>query len=506
MPKFIIPQERVISGTKPIGINSAANALTAATGIGRAQQSAGASLVGLGAQYLEQANKAIEDGIVQNAYGKALTEFNDQSMQRMSQQLDKDGNPLFPTLAQDIDKIGQDITSNHASKMMSPRARQKFLSMMDNVRTNKVIAAQNQARQQQQSFSLGSLQNFINKTSEEALRDDPVNMGQHVFQINEEINSAVASGLITAQKGEQMKRGVEDNIRTSKFNIMAQENPEALQQLLEASDSKELGISETEYSRLNNRVRISLDAKQRRDAQIEKERQQQVTAMQNENAINLELALRTGKAGGSEIDLAKEQGYISNKQHLDLFKKFQSINGQNTKTFRTREEIIDKAHAGQALFSYTNKQITDAYNTTVAQLSKNDGSQITLLDKAKHALTYKGPNSGITDDMLGNLHSGKLNGQIAKLLTSNTSLASSGTSSRGYSFLNSARLSLSTSGVFLSFNSLYSAMICATGCLLIRICLDKYAKSTESFLAKASSAIGLCSFKRSYASIASLTC
>jgi hypothetical protein len=377
-----------------------------AGGVEAAQVSAGLgqSMAQAGQKFFDEAKQSVDDATYNNAYSNASTEFNQAVQQRLNTPTDEKGSPNFQNLPQDIAVIGDKIASKYSANLIDGKTRNRFNSNFNNLATNHQILAMGQARKQQVDYSISSLQNNLTSTLNNALSDDPSQLGLHYAQGVEALNKARDSGYISAQDAQEGAEKLRHNIYTGAAGIMNSKDPVSAEKWL--SDPKLLNLTPLERNELQKQNQSALNAQDRQQKAQEAEQQKLLKQQQTSNAWDLQRGMAEGKIKQPDLDQAFQSGKISHDTYQQLSIKNDADLGITAKRTATNTRIGNDIGSGRVLEGYSAKEISDYYNDSTGLLSK-DGKPADITAKAGVAVGIKAQVKDFTNEVKGTLQSGK---------------------------------------------------------------------------------------------------
>ncbi len=419
MPKLSIPNVSASEQFTPASIEGVAGAVASGAAMGDTQRTAGAAATAQGAgigdimeqaakdaternqQYFNEAQQAIDDSIYNDAMTKARTDYTQQTLDRLNKPYDENGNPTFATLPDDIGKIGEEIRSKYAGSLANPRVAGRFNTDFNTLQANQSIQAMQQARQDMQQFTVGSMYKNITSATDGAIkagvRGDPVTRDLYFTQGLDALNAGLKNGSISPVEFEQGKEKLRSQVYYGTLKTMNDLDPNGLQQILQTNTPEDLKLNQVEYGNLVQSNLAAVNAYKEQQAKITKEQEQIQLQQFTFNKDEAGVGIKSGQVTSTDVDKMLERGDINHPMWSDLKIKALESEGVSAKKSATIRDITGDINTGRPLTKYSESDINDYYQHTVTLLGKD----VTILQKAQIAASAKTPITDFTNEIKG---------------------------------------------------------------------------------------------------------
>ena len=388
MAKITPPRERLVQGSQ--GISTTGN--VSGINIGRQTQALGQAVTSAGADLSRVADQAFKQAIYSRALNQATRKFNDSYIKRVQQRLDENGNPTFHTLVDDTGKLGKEALDEALGNISDPVVKSKLTSNFNNYVTNRQLLAQTSARKQQIEFTRAGLFEGIDGLKQQAFEDDPVNAPQYKSDINDMIESGLATGALSPLEASKIKESAMEEINVRHLEDSVRDDPLNTLTVLQASKPTDLGISEGSHDRLIFQAQKEVNQQQKI---LEKQRADEERILKEKQSLaagELEIGVIESSVGQSEIEQAFSRGTINEKQKIDLIKKVVRRDVTERRKQKSFKEISDAIDNGLPLTRFSSSKINNHYQQRVDELTDPEtGQPASILEKAKIASSYKAP-------------------------------------------------------------------------------------------------------------------
>ena len=420
-PNDITTQGRAGISTANLGTGAEAIG-SAAVSAGRATQAAAnqgqlASQIGQlaereGRQYFEESRRAHEMGVTSNAVSEATLEFQKAKQERMANSVDKDGNPTFTTLVDDLGSIGRDIGNRVSNRITSPEAAAKFNANFNSFVSNQQVSALKVARTQQIEFARTSLDKGLGSLVTQASADETEHLGTYATQGRQMLDDAMVGGVISPEDHTRLASQFQETMMIENVNNTISTNPAKAQEILQRS-AGELGVSEGAKQQLDK----TLDAKVRSD-EIQAVKAKQQATIDNNNrtaAIVTDAEQRIETDNIREDELLKLESSIPEASFKQLKNKFvketKAKQNQNLKFISMSGDIA----AGNGASDYTTSDIDKHYKFLTDAYSSKVGRPASLSEKAQLVAGHKTPVRAFAKEMESSLRSGNVDAAVDAL-------------------------------------------------------------------------------------------
>ena len=388
MPRIQRPNIGPVSVGPQISGAGSVTATNAA--IGDLQEKTGLAIQQAGQNVLDQTVGAFKTAELNKNLGNATVSFNEQFTERARKTVDKKGNPTFKTLVNDTGAIGDDIIKEFSKGIVNPDILSKFTENMKNHIQNKQILALSQARTQQMEFATTALSTSLDQMKEQALEDDPSNLGNYTSSANEMIDLSLQNGIVSPQQAQALKGSFNSEVRKVQITKAIQADPASVIRELQKPAS-ELGLKETERLQLQQTAVAQLNDQTRLTEKNQREAASVAAQQQSLQEGELSLGIIKGSVGEHAILTSFNDGEINAKQKITLQKQLARADNTARKASDTNNEITNAIAAGQPLTLFSGKDIDTHFGAQIATLqAANPDQPITLTQKANLASSYMG--------------------------------------------------------------------------------------------------------------------
>lgn len=374
--------------------------------VGQMQEQIGQMVAAEGRKYFEESKRAHQTGQLSNMMSEATTQFIQEQQARYQQVTDKDGNPTFQKLPDDIKSIGDRIANDLSAKTNDTEVVRRFKNDFGNYVTNQQIQALKTARNQQIDFSRASLNTGLGTILQQGVNDDIDNLGSYGAQARQLLDDSLQGGVISAQDHARMIDDFNATLTTSALKHAIKNNTAQAAALLDQNAST-LGITDTEKADLTDILKAKVGSD---EVQIQKAEQLMQQDSANKKAIlasKLETAIQADVLREDELLEKKDQ--LEPKTFTALKKKFLSKQTKVSKERQRMLEISDAIAAQGSLDGFSSKDINTHYSRLVEAAEQTTGGQLSLQDRSELAVVYNQPVSGFAKELNASLLSGDVN-------------------------------------------------------------------------------------------------
>ena len=399
MAKITRPNESQEQGGARIGLGLAATAGQGAVAIGQTVAQVGkifqnsdrqlslakqmASFIDSeGRKLFNQSKKAHQSAVVLNKLTSAQEEFIKASFKRSRQTVDKNGNPTFTTLHEDIGKIGSDILNKHLKGIGDPEIANQFSLRFNRYVASQKMSALKKGLRQQVSFAQSSLDKGLATLIQQGSSDNFEQVGEYEAQGLESIDNALSSGIIDSTTHNRMRQEFSIIIREGAIRNSIKNNREEAVNALSLS-VEELGLPEEKVKSL----KAELDAANRAD-EIAVKKAEQIQAIDEEasEASLIEDVQAKIKADAiREDEILQLQGKLKPKTYKQIRRDFIRAAKARQKDRNQVQGMLNRISSGDDLFDVKPKDINGLFEYLVAQREDETGQRASLEEEAKLA-------------------------------------------------------------------------------------------------------------------------
>lgn len=346
----------------------------------------GNKLSAAGIAYFKETQAAEAQREYSDTLTKASLDFNKQYQDRLATTVDKEGNPTYKTLVDDVATLGNEVMGKYSSKMMDPKARAKFENTFSRLAGNKQLSAFGEARNQQIAVSKNTLQNSIDATMANALSDDLSNINHHREILDDLMQEGLESGVLSVKGHTQLKKEVTNEFNKRVYGAAIMKDPQATLNMLQNSKAADLGVEEDTRLKLMGTASAKMRQLKREEKRLVAEQEAVTRKGQSQASDELLLDIVEGKDVESEVYQAANEGRISTKQQAQLLQKLKSANNNKNSKLESFKSI-DKSIAEGKLITAKPKQVGEHYEASVKSIAKGTQDP-TLSQKATVANRY----------------------------------------------------------------------------------------------------------------------
>lgn len=412
MAKITRPSESALQGGAQISLGTAAQAGAGTIALGQAQTQRGnASVTRVGAmaqevsnlvsaegrRYFEESKRAHQTGMLSNAITSATEEYQTRQKERFQQVVDKDGNPTFMTMADDVGNIGKDIMNRLSGKILDREVQARFRNDFGNYVSNQKVTALNVARKQQIDYTRNSLNRGLDALMDQAHSDDLGNVASYEQQAIQLLDDAFAAGAVTAEEHGSRIANFQENSRVGSISRMIIDSTADAGSLLTELDATELGVSEENRQKLMRK----LDAKLASDAvAVDKANKLEEQQRKYKEALLIqELENRIDADALREDELLEFEDSMDPLSFSKLKGKFIRSREKQSEESKDLDELSDKLAKNEDLSNISSSLINKHYGQVVDDAAATQGGPLSMVQKAEVAAMYKAKVPGFTREL-----------------------------------------------------------------------------------------------------------
>jgi len=302
----------------------------------------GTSIAAENVKQLEEVSNSIQNSIYADRMSRSTKEFLMGSQQRASTTTDKEGNPTFGSLVEDVGKLGKDTLAKYLDGVSDPVIRQKLTANFEAQVAQSQLQTMTTAKKQQGDFAAASYAELKDTTMKQAGLDKADNISMYMGRLQEVLAGNVSSGLLSAEEAKKELLNTERTLKVDHVQQSIDSDPySALDSL--SSDKGELGLSSTDVRDLKHSAETKV-------AKIEAQKKAQEAALK--------------------------------EQYTDLFKQVQDFTKEGVDVSKEMKDYLRESTKGTALEKDVDKLI--ANNEVVSKFSAQSmEDQKAWLDAAK---------------------------------------------------------------------------------------------------------------------------
>lgn len=338
-------------------------------------------------QYFEETKRAHQSAVLSNLMNDATLEFMKQKQQRVNTVLDKNGNPTFTSLTQDVGKIGDTLAEKFTKGIQDIEVADMFRSKFKDFTVRQQVSSLGVARTQQIGFARASLDKGLEALNNQAISDDFSNIETYLGQGAEAINNALTTGVISPAERDRKLNEFMTVTKIGSYQNLISSNPAAAESVLSES-SETLGISDSQHAKLIK----SLEAKVTSDM-IEAKKAQAVQdtlrlTRQAQLAQEVETAIETDSL--REDELLRLEDQVDPEAFEKLKSKFVDSSIKHAKVRESQDQISSSIAAGRSVKDFSPAVVDKHYDSMVNDLHAQQGQAPSLQQKAQLVTAYKG--------------------------------------------------------------------------------------------------------------------
>ena len=221
---------------------------------------------------LDQISKSAEDMEVNKRLTDAQVEFSRRYDERANMVELEDGSPASETLDSDLVSMGNEISNQFGTGLITGKSRDKFNLLMNNFVANKRIQGFGVARQQKIERAtgdfIGSLENLTTQASTPSNADLAPSF---IKQADELIDNAVSNKLITSSQGVAYKKSFSEGTHESLLRQGIDNDPLSALALLD-DDSVNVGVEADKRLQLKKLAKTTLNTRRQNATTINTQR------------------------------------------------------------------------------------------------------------------------------------------------------------------------------------------------------------------------------------------
>lgn len=367
------------------------DATTAASNIAQITAQAGGEIQQQGQELLEKSQQAFSNSVYSIALDKARNELQQKADERLSNNLDENGNPNFKSIPDDIAAIGQRIQNDFSALLIDPLARQQFNKDFTDAVNTKVAEGARQANKLENQFNQASIKESIKNSTNNAISGNWAEAPSILNNLQKKLNTALDSGVIDKRSHDELLNGARKTVYKTKWDSFVNAQPEQALQVLNGEKSPEqvLGI-ETTGLNAQEKQKFRLQAK----SAIEDNRSSQaelsaVEEFQAASQINSKLSSAT--EGNNTADLVQlfNNGDINQSQLADRLSEQTLRRVRNNQDLRDMIRVQQLAKNRETIPVSMKSVANKAYEAQLEMLRKS-GKEVTPALKAQLSKQYRG--------------------------------------------------------------------------------------------------------------------
>lgn len=426
MPKIQLPTDSSVGYSATISQSGINSANFAAADMGSSVISSGASIANAGLSQAQQGLQTLkrigdeqaklQESVRLAEYSNKLNEaklsFSKRIDERVSQQYDKDGNPTFDKLTDDVGSLGNSVRDEILKSIQDPQVRDRFVQTFNSDIVNKQISSLSVARGQKQQYVKNSISSGIDSLIQQAGSDNSANTKFYINEIDKLTKQAEMSGALNYDSAQNLRDQARGQIVDAQYTNLINSDPQQALQILSSSTSSELGVSDKLHQNLLEKAQAAHESQVSRDLLQKINDDYAISEQQNISESQIKLGIQDGSMDTKDIVNARQKGVITEDQYNSLQKY--NANKTQDKFFKSKTNLgISTAVAsGKPASDFTSSQVGDHYKQRVAMLTP-EGQSLSLAQKASVAEQYKVPVKPLQHEMEFDLLRNDGNGDVA---------------------------------------------------------------------------------------------
>ena len=375
----------------------AGNAASSAVHIANATKGLGGAVSKLGEEYLQKSQQALSTTVYDMNMDKAVKEFNTQQQERIEQSTDKDGNPTFGTLPDDVQSIGDSVLASRMSTILDPNASAQFARDFRNFTSGQVVRSASTARRQELDFNRSQVKSTVSATINKALVSDIDDVDRDLAGMKKSLDSYLSSGAISKQEYDTYMNSTKSTVYKAKWSESINLNAVGAKEALSADTA--LGLTEVERRQMLQQADAQIVDDERQKMRVQKDNERMRTTQMGAEFEQIKTAILGGKAGESDMIAAFNSGAIDQNQLNRGIQFARSEANKMQDTVTTQSSIAADIKEGNPLINYTPKQVDEYVNNQFGLIEKNIGKELSIGQKAQIVANYKAPVSAITKNI-----------------------------------------------------------------------------------------------------------
>lgn len=401
MVKIVRPEEQGSLGTAQISPGVAASAGSGQVELGRTISSVGKAfqqtevdeisanlgnfISNQGKEYFEKSKVAHQTGLLANKMSEATIEFMKAKEGRYKQVTDKNGNPMFTTLVDDVGKLGDDIIKRVGDNIIDPEVRAKFKAQFTGYLANQKISAFKHAQAQQKQFAIQSIENRLDSLTKQGVADDINNIGDYEAQAQDILNKAALSGIITTKTRDAEIKRFSDDLRTNAIRNMIQNNPEQANAFFATNQPSGLGQEADAQFKNEHEIKTKTDKRLIEESKL-------LADIDNKSALNILVSDIEDKIEGGMLrddDLLRLKPILPEKTYKALVGKQIAAVTDRANERRRLSSLNVAILNDDGTGAYSEKDINASYGLMVEKAEAETGAPVSLSGKAMLAAAHK---------------------------------------------------------------------------------------------------------------------
>jgi hypothetical protein len=365
----------------------------------------GGSIVELGDQYVKQSQASASALAVNTAITKASAELTKRTQERFNQVVDKDGNPMWQSLADDVDKINQEVYTKYSGSIGDIDTASAFSQQYNVIAANNLSNGQMTARRQQIDYTKAQLTDNLQKLAAQASILNPSQLGDYESQGLSAIKSQADAGMISQVEGQALTHAFSTNLRTEAYRNLLNTDPGKVLRDMDQSAGV-LGIDADQQNQIKREAAAKIRDNESRALMY----QAHARAESERNVKSVIETLQTGIMKGT----VNEKELLEARSKLGIDGIAQNINYQKLEQFlinqrkgelqtaASNEAIYNSIANGESLIAkqYEQKDIDNAFKAEIAAKTVN-GQLPSLNTRIDTAAQYSAPVKPLQADLTG---------------------------------------------------------------------------------------------------------
>ncbi len=311
------------------------------TAIGSSVAQAGIKISQMNQQFRQAVIDADNTAVYSNSINQATIDYQNRFQARINETVDDEGNPTFSTLQTDVADIGRDVLEEHLNSIESAEVRAKFQQNFESYTTNQQVQSIGVARNQQLSFINESINSNVSDFATLAGASSDQDRMFFNNQVNDILDSAVASGAMTPQQRFATADSYRKEVATAQVRNQINQDPILALETLKESPAQDLGLTELERLSLQNEAQTAANRLLNSEGNLLKEEEKYIKSQLSDFNKIINLGGQIPQESIDEISGLVE-GTEFEQQFVDLMTKSQVINEFTMNSPITRAAILNE--------------------------------------------------------------------------------------------------------------------------------------------------------------------
>lgn len=340
----------------------------------KSQDTLSLQLDSVNSEFYSRAQAANISATVSKAHRQATEEYTRLAQQRVDAKEDKNGNPTFGRLPQDIETLGKEVKARASSRIEDPAARRMFEVIFDNLIKNQTTASNEEARSQQINFIRAEEQAAFQAYTEAAVQSMDSNVESEYF-IDQ--YATFLEGAQDAFSSQEITKKIDDferEVRVGRMQRMINKAPDLAVKMLEGEMESPLVTSLTAAEK-----EAALD-----------EAIAAWSSFQAETTQGLKEMIIAGDAGQDIIELEHKNGTITDVQAQELNTILKQAETARETKRTSVQKVAKSLIQGQSLVGLDSRDINDHFEDTISRLTEK-GEEVDIAREAELASLYQRP-------------------------------------------------------------------------------------------------------------------